>query len=678
MNNDQKKKVELPREEEDFIEEIQSILPKDDSKYSFFYDVEDNNISRIYLHSRTMKHLPDSLGNLSSLKILELGSNRLQIVPETISNLTSLTYLVLNWNGLKELPSWIGKLKSLTRFHLSHNKLELLPDSLGDLKNLEILHLNNNNLKKLPESIGNLSSLKELRLEYNLLTTLPNSIGNLCRIETLYLNNNILANLPTSIGNMKNLKEIYLKYNNIDQLPESITNLSNLTNLRLNNNHLKKLPETMTRLNSLRNLDLSFNYIENLPKSLCDMASLRELKLFENNIKELPQNLANFKKLRVLDLRLNSLVNLPESIGYIKPLKSLQLSCNSLINLPKSVINLKYMKDLNVSGNRITHLDPEVIEFFEKIEKKKNLPEILNLKDNPITKKQLKLEKESVLQKIDYYIELTIPQSWKVKLRRILDIYGLSNHQDKIFDAIRYRFPMIKHYVKDDNSIDVGLSKLGGNPDVPENFEWPYWNKRPLSFLMQFNLKDLRNFKENPFPTQSGLLYFFYDPLQDDWGAEFAKNEGAWRVLYYNDDKSELVRIKNPSEKREYTYPTCLVTFYKDIHLPCFLLSGKEIEPYTPDFFNDSPLEFDFRLDRYGRFRSDFFEHDNHALFGYPDEIQELGKMNGWCQLLQLCEDEMLIWVWGHGPHGRIHFMIREDDLRSNNYDNVHLIMDCY
>lgn len=50
MNDNQKKKAELPREEEEFIEEIRSILTKDDSKYSFFYDVENNQISRIYLH----------------------------------------------------------------------------------------------------------------------------------------------------------------------------------------------------------------------------------------------------------------------------------------------------------------------------------------------------------------------------------------------------------------------------------------------------------------------------------------------------------------------------------------------------------------------------------------------------------------------------------------------------
>lgn len=283
------------------------------------------------------------------------------------------------------------------------------------------------------------------------------------------------------------------------------------------------------------------------------------------------------------------------------------------------------------------------------------------------------------LKKIEEYIVPIVPLSWRDKLRRILDIYGLRKYQDRILGVIKYRFPIKKYHVRDENTINIGLSKLGGNPDVPVDFEWPYWNNRPLSFLMQVNLEDLKNFEVNPFPKQKGLVYFFYDPLQEDWGIKFAKNEGAWRVIYSNDDKSNLFRVRNPSKNKEFTYPTCIVTFYQDIHLPCFFLSGEDIDPYTPEFFINSPLEFDFRLDPYGRFHSDFFggyRLDNHALFGYPDEIQELGKMTGWCQLLQLGDDEMLRWVWGH--HGRIHFMIKEIDLKRNYYDKVHLIMDCY
>lgn len=176
------------------------------------------------------------------------------------------------------------------------------------------------------------------------------------------------------------------------------------------------------------------------------------------------------------------------------------------------------------------------------------------------------------MNKIEDYIAFIVPDSWRGKLRRILDIYGLRKYQDGIIEAIKYRFPMKKHYIRNENTIDIGLSKLGGNPDVPVDFEWPYWNNRPLSFLMQVNLEDLKNFEENPFPTHNRLLYFFYDPLQEDWGAEFAKNEGAWRVIYNNDDISNLIRLRNPSKKNEYTYPTCTVNFYQDIHLSTFFL----------------------------------------------------------------------------------------------------------
>ncbi len=527
--------------------------------------------------------------------------------------------------------------------------------------------------------------ITNLSLIYARLETLPASIGNLKSLQNLNLNYNNFKTLPESIGNLTSLQILNLGYNNLDQLPESITHLSNLTNLRLNNNRLKKLPETIGKLNKLRTLDLSFNYLESLPKSFCDMASLRELKLFENNIKKLPQNLGGFERLRILDVRFNSLVNVPESIGDIIPLKSLQLCCNSIKNLPKSVANLKYMKDLNLMGNRILDLDPKIIDVFEKIKKKKDLPEILKLQDNPIYEKHRKLKKIFGLEKIDYYIEPINPLSWEDKLRRIIDIYGLSKYRDKILEAIGYRFPMIKHYVKEDKNIDTGLSKLGGYPDLPKDFEWPYWNNRPLSFLLQVNLEDFINFDKNPFTAESGMIYFFYDPLHEDWGwgAGQGKNQGAWRVIYIKEDKSNLIRLMNPSKIREYTFPTCLVSFYQDIHFPSRLLSGEESNEiiYTPDFFIDSPLkEIFFIRHPYMRFQIDFFDEDfgfeSHFLFGYPDEIQELGRREGWCHLLQLNEDSMLRWTWGH--NGKIHFMIRETDLKRNNYDDVHLELDSY
>ncbi len=61
----------------------------------------------------------------------------------------------------------------------------------------------------------------------------------------------------------------------------------------------------------------------------------------------------------------------------------------------------------------------------------------------------------------------------------------------------------------------AGSTKLYGNPDVPETFEWPSIVDEDdiydLSFMGQINLTSLAAvFPDNPLP-KAGMLYFFYD-----------------------------------------------------------------------------------------------------------------------------------------------------------------------
>ncbi len=60
-----------------------------------------------------------------------------------------------------------------------------------------------------------------------------------------------------------------------------------------------------------------------------------------------------------------------------------------------------------------------------------------------------------------------------------------------------------------------GSTKLYGNPDVPEDFEWPCIIDEDdiydLSFMGQLNLRDLAAlYPDSPLPCD-GMLYFFYD-----------------------------------------------------------------------------------------------------------------------------------------------------------------------
>ena len=146
-------------------------------------------------------------------KILDLRFNKLVSLPESIGNLSSLRELDLRANDLINLPESIGNLSRLREIDLRFNQFVRLPESIGNLFRLTTLDLHCNQIAKLPESIGNLSSLTALSLEDNELTSLPESIGNLSNLTELNLHCNQLTSLPANIVNLSNLREIYLSDN---------------------------------------------------------------------------------------------------------------------------------------------------------------------------------------------------------------------------------------------------------------------------------------------------------------------------------------------------------------------------------------------------------------------------------------------------------------------------------
>ena len=60
-----------------------------------------------------------------------------------------------------------------------------------------------------------------------------------------------------------------------------------------------------------------------------------------------------------------------------------------------------------------------------------------------------------------------------------------------------------------------GSSKLFGNPDVWDGFEWPYieenGEKYDLTFMCQIDCAKAEGFDESGLLPKTGILYFFYD-----------------------------------------------------------------------------------------------------------------------------------------------------------------------
>lgn len=96
---------------------------------------------------RTVESLPDTLGNLRRLEVLDLGRNGLTVVPPAIARLSNLKTLRLEYNDLRALPAFVGNLPKLREISLDSNgRAVVLPASLSKLKGLKI-SMGNNSLK---------------------------------------------------------------------------------------------------------------------------------------------------------------------------------------------------------------------------------------------------------------------------------------------------------------------------------------------------------------------------------------------------------------------------------------------------------------------------------------------------------------------------------------------------
>lgn len=75
---------------------------------------------------------------------LRLGILSLTTLPESIGELTQLRNIELSSNNLSTLPEWIGNLTRLQSLDLIQNKLRALPESFSNLTQLEELDLDGN------------------------------------------------------------------------------------------------------------------------------------------------------------------------------------------------------------------------------------------------------------------------------------------------------------------------------------------------------------------------------------------------------------------------------------------------------------------------------------------------------------------------------------------------------
>ena len=323
--------------------------------------------------------IPAELGSLTNLTILALGGNQLTgPVPTWLGGLTNLEEVYLWGNELTgQIPAELGSLANLTLLSLSQNQLTGgIPVELGSLTKLELLVLNENELTgEIPAGLGSLANLEELYLWENELTgAIPAELGSLANLTLLSLSQNQLTGtIPTELGSLANLEELYLWENELTGvIPVELGSLANLTSLSLSRNQLTGgIPVELGSLANLKELWLADNQLTGeIPVELGNLSNLAELVLWGNRLTgKIPSELGSLSNMELLSISANQLTGeIPAELGNLANLDRLFASGNRLTGeIPPELGGLTNLAELVLWGNRLTGKIPTELGSLAKL-----------------------------------------------------------------------------------------------------------------------------------------------------------------------------------------------------------------------------------------------------------------------------------------------------------------------
>ncbi|XP_022754968.1 receptor-like protein kinase 5 isoform X5 [Durio zibethinus] len=320
--------------------------------------------------------IPDMVGDMTALEVLDLSSNELRgKIPTSLFLLRNLKEIYLFSNNLSgEIPQVI-EASNLTAMDLSGNNLNgRIPSDVGKLEGLSGLVLFFNQLSgEIPESIGRISTLTDVRLFGNNLSgTLPPDFGRYSMLERFEVSSNKLTGkLPEHLCYGGKLLGVVAFDNNLTgELPKSLGNCGSLTIVDISGNGLKgSIPSGLWISLNLQMLMISDNnFTGELPKKVSQ--SLSRLEISSNKFfGQIPDEVNSWKSLVVFKAS-NNLLNgtIPTALTALPFLTTLLLDQNQLHGfLPSAIISWRSLNSLNLSQNKLSGPIPEEIGFLPSL-----------------------------------------------------------------------------------------------------------------------------------------------------------------------------------------------------------------------------------------------------------------------------------------------------------------------
>jgi hypothetical protein len=239
-------------------------------------------------------------------------------------------------------------------------------------------------------------------------------------------------------------------------------------------------------------------------------------------------------------------------------------------------------------------------------------------------------------------------------------------------------------------ALPVGASRLGGPADLPEDMEWPRWERGPLALLAQLRLSEVAAHDLPGALPDSGTLWVFYDAVEQPWGMGPEDTE-AWRVIF-SEDEDGFVRVLPPEGMDEWAR---FAPHSVEMATVATFPSWETLSEQFPEFQFADDAEEDYYMEWLASITGGEIGEQTRLL-GWPEAIQgdvhseaqyasagiEWGEQDvpgaplDWRLLLQVDTMEAPEWMWGDA--GRLYFMIRENDLAARRFAGCWMTLQCY
>jgi uncharacterized protein YwqG len=237
--------------------------------------------------------------------------------------------------------------------------------------------------------------------------------------------------------------------------------------------------------------------------------------------------------------------------------------------------------------------------------------------------------------------------------------------------------------------VEPGLSRLGGVPPFLGGLEWPRCEGRPLAFLAQVELAEVRRAGGPEWLPDTGRLLFFFD--MDGFDAP-----GSWAVFYRSGEAETALMAAPPDLPRKHRFGARAIGFAPATSYPIYdrtwhltrEFSEQENRAVEAALGVVQATGPEHQIGGYPRpLQSDFMEAEcQHALnhefgaipltdAGVRSDLAPAG-FEDWRLLLQLDSDEEMGSNWGDG--GTLYFWIREQDALAGDFTRIWVVMQFY